>query len=83
MAQGCGLTVVFRLRGIYIIVAPGDFQMAAAPVHVDMLRAVLEQLPIPEGYNKLRDTLSRTQPERAPPKIKQSPENTAPIMRAE
>jgi hypothetical protein len=53
--------------------------MAAAPVHAEMLRAVLEKLPVPKGYDALRDTLSRIQPERAPPKIRQSPENTAPI----
>jgi hypothetical protein len=53
--------------------------MAAAPVHAEMLRAVLEKLPVPKGYDTLRDTLSRIQPERAPPKIRQSPENTAPI----
>jgi hypothetical protein len=53
--------------------------MAAAPVHADMLRAVLDKLPIPEGYAKLRDTLRRIQPDRDPPKIRQSPENTAPI----
>jgi hypothetical protein len=55
--------------------------MAAAPRYAEMLRAVLDQLPVPEGYNMLRDTLSRIQPERAPPKIRQSPENTAPIER--
>jgi hypothetical protein len=53
--------------------------MAAAPIHVEMLRAILDQLPVPEGYDTLRDTLSRIQPERDPPKIRQSPENTAPI----
>jgi hypothetical protein len=57
--------------------------MAAAPIHVEMLRAVLDQLPVPEGYDALRETLSRIQPERAPPKIKQSPENTAPIRSGE
>jgi hypothetical protein len=56
--------------------------MAAAPIHVEILRAVLEQLPVPEGYDTLRDTLSRIQPERAPPKIRQSPENTAPLETA-
>jgi hypothetical protein len=48
-------------------------------MHADMLRAVLDQLPVPEGYDTLRETLRRIQPERDPPKIRQSPENTAPI----
>jgi hypothetical protein len=51
-------------------------------MHAEMLRAILDRLPVPQGYDTLRDALNRVQPERAPPKIRQSPENTAPIKRS-
>jgi hypothetical protein len=42
----------------------------------DLLLKNLESMPKPEGYEKLRDMLSKNKPTREPPIIKESPENS-------
>lgn len=40
-----------------------------------LLRANIDQVPHPDGFEAYREALKRIRPNRAPPSIKESPEN--------